>query len=759
MRAKDFITEAFDRPYAFNWQRGDHGDYDVFVKLPDGSPLNISFVREGDDGWHVAFDRGHSQDITGEGDAQRIFATVLTSIQQFIIKQDPARLYFSASKDVEHGQNPESRARLYERMVNRYAAAMGYDVVVDDRRGHTMFILDKEQGLTEEEFNGIDITMDVEGDEIMVTATGNGRELGHVLFVDQGEYLMPQDLEVDERFQGQGIAAAMYDYVKSKGYKIRRSGQQTDAGAGFWGKHRPDQNVWEDASSKPTMGINVRSDGDIDYAGLIVDGKKKYESRQTDSLRPYVGKTVGIVRTGKGSAVAIGQVTVGEPVVVDAQKFDKMRDQHLVPQGSKFDIGVNATKYLYPMIDPVRWDSEKLVKQRGIVARKIDEGTKSTNHVLFLGPDAVIVGQEHGKPLKLSDQEQQKIRDIAERHGAWYEGNGMDRKLTAGIIDDYAGSWDDDLLSPAIKGYPAPFLYVLFSNIKENDTVEGKIGSDPDSTIFDRILDTQPSTNYFPDRKFDAETLQKFLKSVSEDRHDFVRMSQAPATKRNVRQFFELGEQLMWPNNWEEYPYRAGRVAKSVNDLRDKFLASRKRGVYVAGSDHLQAVQQFLDQNKQGVAEGKHPNQQVVNAIQKVLPVAQEIWFHGSRATGQHRRNSDTDILVVVPDDLVGDQYLGVVRILQKLSSHFDNYDIQPTKSGTNIHQIAQEEGKLLWSTTNENFADGKVKGRSRPGRVKRAGASCNGSVTDLRARAKKASGELAKMYHWCANMKSGKKK
>jgi len=60
---------------------------------------------------------------------------------------------------------------------------------------------------------------------------------------------------------------------------------------------------------------------------------------------------------------------------------------------------------------------------------------------------------------------------------------------------------------------------------------------------------------------------------------------------------------------------------------------------------------------------------------------------------------------------------------------------------------------------TNENFADGKVKGKSRPGRVKRSGASCNGSVTDLRKRAKNASGEKAKMYHWCANMKSGKKK
>lgn len=58
-----------------------------------------------------------------------------------------------------------------------------------------------------------------------------------------------------------------------------------------------------------------------------------------------------------------------------------------------------------------------------------------------------------------------------------------------------------------------------------------------------------------------------------------------------------------------------------------------------------------------------------------------------------------------------------------------------------------------------ENFADGKVKGKSRPGRVKRSGASCSGSVTDLRKRAKNASGEKAKMYHWCANMKSGRNK
>mgnify|MGYP001192794102 CR=1 FL=1 len=48
---------------------------------------------------------------------------------------------------------------------------------------------------------------------------------------------------------------------------------------------------------------------------------------------------------------------------------------------------------------------------------------------------------------------------------------------------------------------------------------------------------------------------------------------------------------------------------------------------------------------------------------------------------------------------------------------------------------------------------------KSSPGRVKRAGASCKGSVSELRRKAKKYSGEKGKMYHWCANMKAGKKK
>ncbi len=65
---------------------------------------------------------------------------------------------------------------------------------------------------------------------------------------------------------------------------------------------------------------------------------------------------------------------------------------------------------------------------------------------------------------------------------------------------------------------------------------------------------------------------------------------------------------------------------------------------------------------------------------------------------------------------------------------------------------------EIIREVLQENFKDGKVKGKSRPGRVKKSGASCKGSVTSLRSKAKKYGGEKGKMYHWCANMKSGKK-
>ena len=98
-----------------------------------------------------------------------------------------------------------------------------------------------------------------------------------------------------------------------------------------------------------------------------------------------------------------------------------------------------------------------------------------------------------------------------------------------------------------------------------------------------------------------------------------------------------------------------------------------------------------------------------------------------------------------VPEDAAG------VGIITKQNT---TKDVKPGDEYKNVKKLHLEYKEFL-----ENFADKKVKGKSRPGRVKRAGASCKGSVSSLRSKAKRYGGERGKMYHWCANMKSGRKK
>jgi hypothetical protein len=99
------------------------------------------------------------------------------------------------------------------------------------------------------EFEGLTLKVIKQEHELTVDALDDwgNKVLGHVKFnIGDGKELDPQDLRVDDKYQGQGIARVMYDYVKSLGYTINRSWDQTDAGAGFWNKHRgEDVRVWE----------------------------------------------------------------------------------------------------------------------------------------------------------------------------------------------------------------------------------------------------------------------------------------------------------------------------------------------------------------------------------------------------------------------------------------------------------------------------------------------------------------------------------
>jgi predicted transcriptional regulator len=118
------------------------------------------------------------------------------------------------------------------------------------------------------------------------------------------------------------------------------------------------------------MGVNI-NDKHQCFTEQILNGSKTIETRNTRSLDPYIGTTVGIVRTGKGKAILVGTCTIGEPMFYGSKSdFDLDYNRHLVGKESPYYISTKG-KWGYPVtnvnpIDPVE------INSRGIIARNID---------------------------------------------------------------------------------------------------------------------------------------------------------------------------------------------------------------------------------------------------------------------------------------------------------------------------------------------------------------------------------------------------
>lgn len=162
--------------------------------------------------------------------------------------------------------------------------------------------------------------------------------IAYVKFVKEDKELYPQDLWVHDDFRNRGIAKSMYDFLKSEGYVINRSHDQTKAGAGFWDKHRgEDEYVWEEinpdirnpefeheqeignykytaktqlSSSGLTTYLHIRCYdgakliGKVNFEVRNLVGKKWLESQQTEVAPEY--KKQGIASTMYAYAKMLG---------------------------------------------------------------------------------------------------------------------------------------------------------------------------------------------------------------------------------------------------------------------------------------------------------------------------------------------------------------------------------------------------------------------------------------------------------------------
>lgn len=145
----DQLEEAFNRPYKFTKRELFKGYIVYRFFTDDKSEVEVFFkeneISEEESVWFVTFERNLEMGVTGEGDAMRIFATVIDVLKDFTKKEKPQQLSFSADKPawaIDGGRGEKgSREKLYTKMVKRYAGRMGYKYKMDSSSSYTDFRL------------------------------------------------------------------------------------------------------------------------------------------------------------------------------------------------------------------------------------------------------------------------------------------------------------------------------------------------------------------------------------------------------------------------------------------------------------------------------------------------------------------------------------------------------------------------------------------------------------------------------------------
>jgi len=190
---KQFIIESFEKPYKwklagdtkpqagiqnhmkgnfkgkeYNFETSDgrKGEVQIFeydinpppkyrrnpIPAKQGRTMEMHFAVESTvDLGGGEFDTAMDATVTGEGDAMRIFATVLDVVQKYVNKNKPdiIRVYGmkQGNMDADHG-GVGSRIKLYDKLIKRNVGKLGYTYDgkmwdVDDRRLKVMRLVKK----------------------------------------------------------------------------------------------------------------------------------------------------------------------------------------------------------------------------------------------------------------------------------------------------------------------------------------------------------------------------------------------------------------------------------------------------------------------------------------------------------------------------------------------------------------------------------------------------------------------------------------
>jgi hypothetical protein len=123
----------------------------VFATKIDDAYIELTYKRVFPADVYISFTRGGRMSVTGEGSQNKIFGAVINHVKQWVAKNSPPRIIFSAFKPNTgpFGTQDTTRSGLYSKMVQRFAGQSGYDFDVENAGSEDTFILTKKQQPTQ----------------------------------------------------------------------------------------------------------------------------------------------------------------------------------------------------------------------------------------------------------------------------------------------------------------------------------------------------------------------------------------------------------------------------------------------------------------------------------------------------------------------------------------------------------------------------------------------------------------------------------
>ena len=130
---KTQINELFDKPARWRIIE-DTPSTKKYAASINGKSLVVIMERFGSL-WEINFVIDGKTNVTGTGDEIQVFSTVLDIIKDFILSETPQKIEFHSELEKENDYK-DSRSKLYDRLVKKFAGQYGYDLdILDDTRG------------------------------------------------------------------------------------------------------------------------------------------------------------------------------------------------------------------------------------------------------------------------------------------------------------------------------------------------------------------------------------------------------------------------------------------------------------------------------------------------------------------------------------------------------------------------------------------------------------------------------------------------